>query len=155
MLWHDQTKVGNYNEGIRIPEYLYERLETRRHKTLARFERLLGRPPTPGERPRLALFPSNVRNPSRERAISDGKFSSSFRAWVLSLDLGGNVPHQARHTLATKLLAAGATADLPELLRQDQSRSVFTLRRRPGTRGPRRRRWTPVPQLPGQRPDQP
>jgi integrase len=108
MLWHDQTKVGNYNEGIRIPAYLYERLEARRHKTLARFEHLRGRLPTPEERPRLALFPSDVRNTSRERAISDGKFSTSFRAWVVSLDLGGNVPHQARHTLATKLLAAGA-----------------------------------------------
>ncbi|USA01102.1 tyrosine-type recombinase/integrase [Streptomyces lydicamycinicus] len=109
LLWHDQTKVGNYNEGIRIPEYLYERLDARRRKTLARFEHRSGRPPTPAERQRLALFPSDVRNTSRERAVSYGKFNTAFRAWVDSLDLGGHVPHQARHTLATKLLAAGAS----------------------------------------------
>ena len=27
MLWHDQTKVGNYNESIRIPEPLFARIE--------------------------------------------------------------------------------------------------------------------------------
>ena len=59
MLWHDQTKVGNYNEGIRIPEYLYARIEVRRHKTLTRFEHRHGRHPAPGERTRIALFPRN------------------------------------------------------------------------------------------------
>jgi hypothetical protein len=38
MLWHDQTKVGNYNDAVRIPESLYQRLEARRATTLARFE---------------------------------------------------------------------------------------------------------------------
>ncbi|TXL84986.1 site-specific integrase [Streptomyces sp. IB2014 016-6] len=109
MLWHDQTKVGNYNEGIRIPEYLFERLDARRGTTLARFEHQCGRPPTAAERQDLALFPSRVRNISRDRAISYGMFSTGFKAWVDSLDLGGSVAHQARHTLATKLLAVGAS----------------------------------------------
>lgn len=36
-------------------------------------------------------------------------FGDHFRTWVDDLDLGTAVPHQARHTLATKLLAAGAS----------------------------------------------
>ncbi|MFD7670154.1 tyrosine-type recombinase/integrase [Streptomyces anulatus] len=109
MLWHDQTKVGNYNEGIRIPEYLFDRLEQRRQKTLARFEDFHGRPPTRAERPLLALFPSPTCNKNRQKAISYGHFHMTFRAWVVELDLGTAVPHQARHTLATKLLKHGAS----------------------------------------------
>ncbi|CAM5331667.1 hypothetical protein ABZ797_16410 [Streptomyces antimycoticus] len=40
MLWHDPTKVGNYDEGIRIPEPVYQRLDARRTKTLQLFEKL-------------------------------------------------------------------------------------------------------------------
>jgi integrase len=109
MLWHDQTKVGNYNEGIRIPQYLYARIEVRRHKTLTRFEHRHGRHPAPGERTRIALFPTRVRNPAEEESITYGHFNRQFRQWLGSLDLGGHVAHQARHTLATKLLAAGAS----------------------------------------------
>ena len=109
MLWHDQAKVGNYNEGIRIPEYLYARIEVRRHKTLTRFEHRHGRHPAPGERTRIALFPTRVRNPAEEEPITYGHFNRQFRQWLGSLDLGGHVAHQARHTLATKLLAAGAS----------------------------------------------
>ncbi|MGO4750837.1 hypothetical protein AB4212_19845 [Streptomyces sp. 2MCAF27] len=39
MLWHGPTKVGNYNEGIRIPEPVYQRLDARRTKTLQLFEK--------------------------------------------------------------------------------------------------------------------
>jgi integrase len=109
MLWHDQTKVGNYDEGIRIPEYLYARIDVRRRKTLTRFEHRHGRHPAPGERTRIALFPTRVRNPAEEESISYGFFNNRFREWLDGLDLGGNVAHQARHTLATKLLAAGAS----------------------------------------------
>ena len=35
MLWHDQTKVGNYDEAVRIPEYICQRIEERQAKTLA------------------------------------------------------------------------------------------------------------------------
>jgi hypothetical protein len=109
MLWHDQTKVGNYNEGIRIPEYLYARIDARRQKTLTRFEYRHGRHPTPEERTRIALFPTRVRNPAEEESISYNYFNTQFGVWLDRLDLGGHVAHQARHTLATKLLAAGAS----------------------------------------------
>ena len=110
MLWHDQTKVGNYNESIRIPEALYLRLDQRRAKTLQRFQNRHGRPPTATERTAMALFPSTVRNPHLTRSLSYGHFNHHFRDWVNSLDLGEHpVPHQARHTLATGLLRHGAT----------------------------------------------
>ena len=109
VLWHDQTKVGNYNAGIRIPEPLYNRLDARRQKTLTRFEDLHARKPTAEERTRLALFPTPKRNHSQERSISYARFNVTFKKWVDGLDLGGNVAHQARHTLATKLLGAGAS----------------------------------------------
>ena len=109
MLWHDQTKVGNYDAGIRIPEYLSGRLEGRRRKTLRRFELRHGQPPAPQEAAEMALFPSRVKNPMETRAISYSFFRCAFKPWVESLELGRCVPHQARHTLATKLLQAGAT----------------------------------------------
>lgn len=37
LLWHDQTKVGNYDEAIRIPETVYQLLAERRRKTIKRF----------------------------------------------------------------------------------------------------------------------
>ena len=109
MLWHDQTKVGNYNEGIRIPEPLCERIDERRAKTIARFERRHGRLPTTEERSVMALFPSNVRNRAETRSLSYGFFSHSFKCWVDGLALPSAVPHQARHTLATNLLRSGAS----------------------------------------------
>lgn len=108
MLWHDQTKVGNYNEGIRIPESLYQLIERRQAVTRERFERKHGRRPTAAERKTMALFPSMMRNRHDDRSISAGFFSQAFRQWVASLDLPSTVPHQARHTLATNLLRAGA-----------------------------------------------
>ncbi|MFD2692024.1 DUF6262 family protein [Streptomyces phyllanthi] len=110
MLWHDQTKVGNYNEGIRIPEPVYQRLDARRTKTLQLFEKRYGRIPAAAERPGLALFPSRIRNPNGRQPISYGHFNERFRTWIAGLDLGGAyVAHQARHTLAANLLRAGAT----------------------------------------------
>ncbi|MGD3112492.1 tyrosine-type recombinase/integrase [Streptomyces sp. YGL11-2] len=110
MLWHDQTKVGNYNEGIRVPEPIYHRLDARRTKTLQLFEQRYGRVPASAERPRLALFPSRIRNPNGQQPISYGHFNQRFKTWIDGLDLGGGyVAHQARHTLATNLLRAGAT----------------------------------------------
>lgn len=108
-LWHDQTKVENYNEAIRIPERVYRRLDERRTKTLANFERRYGRRPTAEERPHMALFPRKYKNPRGEHAVTHPWFSRLFREWVGELELGAAVPHQARHTLATKLLAAGAS----------------------------------------------
>ena len=109
MLWHDQTKVGHYDEAVRIPEALHGRLGERRAKTLARFENRHGRQPTTAERSAMALFPSGVRNPRDDRSVSYGNFNRVFRAWADSLDLGSAVAHQARHSMATNLLRAGAT----------------------------------------------
>ena len=109
MLWHDQTKVGNLNDAVRIPETLYRRLDERRATSLARFENRHGRPPTAAERSAMALFPTHIRNPQMDKAISYSFFGGQFRAWVDSLDLGRHVAHQARHTMATNLLRAGAT----------------------------------------------
>ncbi|WP_083933730.1 tyrosine-type recombinase/integrase [Sciscionella marina] len=108
MLWHDQTKVGNFDEAIRIPESLYALLDERRRKTLIRFEHRQGRMPTMQERARIALFPSPMRNHDEEKAVSYTFFYIRFKAWVESLALGKAVAHQARHTLATNLLRAGA-----------------------------------------------
>jgi integrase len=110
MLWHDQTKVGNYDEDIRIPETIYERLAQRQRKTLVRFaERHGGREATQPERAVLALFPTNTRNLDGRKSMSMSWFGDRFKAWVDSLDLGRYVAHQARHTLATRLLAHGAS----------------------------------------------
>ncbi|WP_243727481.1 tyrosine-type recombinase/integrase [Actinocrispum wychmicini] len=108
LLWHDQTKVGNYDEAIRIPERIYELLQERQRKTLVLFEDRFGRPATAQERPGLALFPSHIRNPHATRAFSYGWFNTCFGNWIDELDLGECVPHQARHTVATNLLRHGA-----------------------------------------------
>ncbi|MCM1947736.1 site-specific integrase [Streptomyces sp. G2] len=107
LLWHDQTKVGNLDEAIRIPERLVQRIEVRQAKTIDRFVQRNGRPPTPEERAALALFPRRSTNRNGHSSMSYGWFQTAFSAWVTSLELSG-VPHQARHTLATKLLEAGA-----------------------------------------------
>ena len=62
MLWHDQTKVGNYDAAIRIPERTCQMLEARQRKTLDLFQERNNRPPTPGERAAMALFPTIFRN---------------------------------------------------------------------------------------------
>ena len=61
MLWHDQTKVGNYDEALRIPERTYQMLEARQRKTLTLFQERNNRPPTAAEREQMALFPTNLR----------------------------------------------------------------------------------------------
>jgi hypothetical protein len=108
MLWHDQTKVGHLDAAIRIPETVYQALRQRQGKTLAGFEERHGRPATPAERQKLALFPSRIRNPDGRAAIGYSVFGRAFRDWVDTLDVGHPVPHQARHTLATSPLRAGA-----------------------------------------------
>jgi integrase len=108
MFWHDQTKVGNFDEAIRIPERLYQRLEARQKKTIHRFVGFHGRLPTAQERPLLALFPTPQANRRGLKSLSYSWFHGRFSSWIESLDIGHCVPHQARHTLATNLLRAGA-----------------------------------------------
>lgn len=109
MLWHDQTKVGNYDEGIRIPETLYTRIDQRRATTITRFERRHGRLPTPAERTAMALFPTHIANINEDRSLSYGFFGRCFKSWTDQLQLPPSVAHQARHSLATNLLRAGAS----------------------------------------------
>ena len=109
VLWHDQTKVGNYDEAVRVPERIFQMLEARQRKTLALFQERNNRPPASGERTVMALFPTNFRNRDCRVALSYNWFHKGFRNWMDSLDIGRGVPHQARHTLATSLLRAGAS----------------------------------------------
>ena len=109
MFWHDQTKVGNYDAAIRIPERLHDVIAERQRKTLERFIAQHGRRPTGDERAGLALFPTTHRNHDGSVALTYQWFHSRFRDWIAELDLGHCVPHQARHTLATNLLRAGAS----------------------------------------------
>jgi integrase len=109
MLWHDQTKVGNYDQALRIPERLHQLLQARQRKTEALFTTRHNRPPTPRERADLALFPTNQRNRDGRQALSYNWFHKGFKLWIDDLDIGRWVPHQARHSLATSLLRAGAS----------------------------------------------
>ncbi|GAA2264972.1 hypothetical protein GCM10010232_66460 [Streptomyces amakusaensis] len=108
LFWHDQTKVGNYDEAIRIPERLFEKIEHRQAKTITRFVQQNGRQPTSQERRELALFPRRSANTSGRKSVTHAWFGRCFRSWMDGLDLGAYVPHQARHTLATNLLRNGA-----------------------------------------------
>ena len=107
LLWHDQTKIGNLEEGIRIPERLFRRIEARQAKTVDRFVQRHGRPPNAGERVEIALFPRRSRNRAGRQSMSYGWFQTRFSTWVGELDISC-VAHQARHTLATNLLISGA-----------------------------------------------
>ena len=103
MFWHDQTKVGNYDAAIRIPERLYDLLADRQRKTLDRFTARYGYRPSGEQRARLALFPTVYRSQDGTVSLTHQWFYSRFRPWVDAMDLGHCVPHQARHTLATSL----------------------------------------------------
>jgi integrase len=109
MFWHDQTKVGNYDAAIRIPERLYEILARRQATTLERYTARHGHRPTGAQRAGLALFPTTYRSNDGTVSLTHQWFYSRFRPWVEAMDLGHCVPHQARHTLATNLLRHGAT----------------------------------------------
>ncbi|MFD5433500.1 tyrosine-type recombinase/integrase [Kitasatospora sp. NPDC127067] len=109
MLWHDQTKVGNYDQALRIPERVHQLLQDRQRTTLALFETRNNRPPTAEERAQMALFPTNQRNRNGRTPLSYNWFHKGFKPWIDELDIGRWVPHQARHSLATSLLRAGAT----------------------------------------------
>ena len=109
VLWHDQTKVGSYDQALRIPERACQMLQARQRKTLALFQERNNRPPTAEERARMALFPTNFRNRDCRHPLSYRWLYKGFRNWTEGLDIGRWVPHQARHSLATSLLRAGAS----------------------------------------------
>jgi integrase len=110
-LWVDMTKVGKLDYAIQIPRDVYDLIRARQHKTLDRFRARTGRGPSAAERKAIALFPSRVANPGLDRAVSIATFTVAFKDWLASeeVDLPGHTTHQARHTLATRLVAAGAS----------------------------------------------
>jgi len=105
MMWHDQTKVNNYDQAIRIPDARYLRLQARQRATVETFSHRHGRTPTPQERARMALFPGARRNPDGRMPLGYAWFLQHFQVWIADLDLGRCVPHQARHTMATTCCA--------------------------------------------------
>ena len=118
MLWHDQTKVGNYDQAIRIPERTSQMLQARQRKTLDLFQERNNRPPTPGERAAMALFPTNFRNRDCAHALSYSWFHKGFKNWIDDLGIGRQVPHQARHSLATSLRAGASLTHIRKYLGQ-------------------------------------
>ncbi|MGO9899421.1 MAG: tyrosine-type recombinase/integrase [Solirubrobacteraceae bacterium] len=110
-MWVDMTKVGKLDYAVQIPRDVYDLIRARQIKTTERFRLKRGAEPTAKQQRALALFPSPVTNPTFERSISASAFSVSFRAWLEldAINLPGHTTHQARHTLATRLVNAGAS----------------------------------------------
>lgn len=110
-LWVDMTKVGKLDYAIQIPRDVYDLIEVRQAKTERRYRLKHGADPTAAQRRTLALFPSRVRNPTFERSLSTSTFTAAFKAWIKSdtMRIPGHTTHQARHTLATRLVHAGAS----------------------------------------------
>jgi integrase len=110
-LWVDMTKVGKLDYAIQIPRDIYDLVRARQRTTASRFRAGTGRDPSAAERRTIALFPSPVANPSWVRSLSISTFSVAFKDWLGCDDIGlpGHTTRQARHTLATQLVAAGAS----------------------------------------------
>ncbi len=110
-MWVDMTKVGKLDYAIQIPRDIYDLIVARQAKTAERFRLTHGTPPTAQQRRTVALFPSRKTNPTFERSVSTATFAVAFKAWIESepMGLAGHTTHQARHTLATRLVHAGAS----------------------------------------------
>ena len=109
VLWHDQTKVGQLDASVPIPQTVYELLQRRQTLTRETFRLTFGRLPSTEEEEKLALFASPWKNPKLHRSVSYEWFNSKFGAWLEGLELPGVTTHQARHRLATDLIKAGAS----------------------------------------------
>ena len=68
MFWHDQTKVGNYDAAIRIPERLYDLLAERQRKTLDRFTARYGYRPVRRAARQARAVPDGLPQPGRDGA---------------------------------------------------------------------------------------
>ena len=110
-MWVDMTKVGKLDYAVQIPRSVYDIVLARQAKTLERFRQKHGHEPTAKEKRTIALFPSRVTNPTFARSVATGTFTSAFKDWIESdqMRLPGHTTHQARHTLATRLVKAGAS----------------------------------------------
>lgn len=110
-LWVDMTKVGKLDYAIQIPRDVYDLVLIRQATTIERYRLRHGNEPTAAQRRLIALFPSRVTNPSFHRSLSSSTFTVAFKAWIESdtMRIPGCTTHQARHTLATRLVKAGAS----------------------------------------------
>jgi hypothetical protein len=110
-MWVDMTKVGKLDYAIQIPRAVYDIVLARQVKTLERFRLKHGHEPTAKQKRTIALFPSRVTNPTLARSVCTGSFTTVFKSWIESdqMRLPGHTTHQARHTLATRLVKAGAS----------------------------------------------
>ena len=76
--WHDQTKVGDYDAAIRIPEPLHDVIAERQQDPRPLLRSAWS--PTPRRRtPRLAKFPTSHRNHDGSVAITYQWFHSRIR----------------------------------------------------------------------------
>jgi integrase len=110
-MWVDMTKVGKLDYAVQIPRSVYDIVLARQATTLEKFRLKHGHEPTAKEKRTIALFPSQVTNPTFIRSVSTGTFTTAFKDWIESdqMRLPGHTTHQARHTLATRLVKAGAS----------------------------------------------
>jgi len=110
-MWVDMTKVGKLDYAIQIPRNVYETIRARQAKTIEAFRQKYGADPTAAQQRAIALFPSRMKNPTFELSVSPSTFSVRFKEWLAleEINLPGHKSHQARHTLATRLVNAGAS----------------------------------------------
>ena len=111
-MWVDMTKVGKLDYAIQIPRGVYDIIRARQAKTIELFRLKHGVVPTAKQRQAHRAVPKpddqpdlraidiavNVRGPA-------SRSGSSFD----EINLPGHTSHQARHTLATRLVNAGAS----------------------------------------------
>jgi hypothetical protein len=84
LLWHDQAKVGNYDEAMRIPEYIYQKITGRQRKTLDLFERHHGRPRAPPNAPGWPCFPLSATRTAPGRSAPTRSGPGSASGWTSS-----------------------------------------------------------------------
>ncbi|WP_276761772.1 tyrosine-type recombinase/integrase [Mycolicibacter arupensis] len=106
--WFDMTKVNQLDYGVLIPDDVFRVIRERQKKTAERYRLKHGVVPTGKTMQKIALFPSSTRNPHFLNAIAMATFHERFKRWLEEIELPGHVSHQARHTLATRLVEAGA-----------------------------------------------
>lgn len=106
--WFDMTKVNQLDYGVLIPDDVFWVIRERQKKTAERYRLKHGVAPTGKTAQKIALFPSTTQNSQFFNAIAIATFQARFKQWLEEIELPGYVSHQARHTLATRLVDAGA-----------------------------------------------
>ncbi len=106
--WFDMTKVNQLDYGVLIPDDVFWVIRERQKKTAERYRLKHGAAPAGKTLQKIALFPTALQNPNFVNAIAIATFQDRFKKWLGDIELPGHVSHQARHTLATRLVDAGA-----------------------------------------------